>query len=213
MEFLPADIIALAQGHGDELPRAKLMAILTSTTCGEPCWHAREEVCRCSCGGRNHGCLANGGARPQRTAKIDGHRYKLSAVGLSETLTPLAQEMNGRQLRAVERPSFVIDGVDSDYSTTPPRKFTREEWLSARADSSPGRCFVSQYHYRWTATDTGAPARIKTSTAQQLAGWAELSGWKSERPGSVLLLWEIETWPAKPQIALVDKQTGLPLSS
>jgi len=55
---------------------------LTTQTCGEACWSAREEHCRCSCGGKNHGCLkVDGGTQPVRMAKIDGHRYKLHAVG------------------------------------------------------------------------------------------------------------------------------------
>ena len=55
-------------------------AILTGSTCGDACWHAREEICRCSCGGVNHGILNQGGERPQRTCKIKGHFYELVAV-------------------------------------------------------------------------------------------------------------------------------------
>lgn len=55
---------------------------LTETTCSEACWHAREEVCRCSCGGKNHGCLkVEGGTQPDRTAIVDGVRYVLKAFG------------------------------------------------------------------------------------------------------------------------------------
>lgn len=32
-------------------------SILTDATCGEACWTAKEELCKCSCGGHNHGCL------------------------------------------------------------------------------------------------------------------------------------------------------------
>jgi hypothetical protein len=57
--------------------------VLTDATCSEACWHAREEVCRCSCGGKNHGCLkAENGVQPIRTAKIDGVRYELRGVGV-----------------------------------------------------------------------------------------------------------------------------------
>ncbi len=57
-------------------------AILTEQTCGEACWHAREDVCRCSCGGKNHGCLRSAdGERPVRTCRIDGVRYELRGVG------------------------------------------------------------------------------------------------------------------------------------
>jgi hypothetical protein len=57
-------------------------AILTSTTCGEACWYARETICRCSCGGRNHGCLLEDAAeRPARTSRIHGFLYSLKAIG------------------------------------------------------------------------------------------------------------------------------------
>ena len=59
-----------------------IRAMYSDITCGEPCWHAKDSVCRCSCGGKNHGCLLVAGApAPLRTAKIDGARYELVRVG------------------------------------------------------------------------------------------------------------------------------------
>lgn len=59
-----------------------LISILTEATCGEACWSAREDICRCSCGGKNHGCLRDeNGVQPVRTAKIDGYMYELQGVG------------------------------------------------------------------------------------------------------------------------------------
>lgn len=59
-----------------------IIAFLSERTCGEACWEAREDVCRCSCNGKNHGCMRTpDGVRPTRTAKIDGYRYELKAVG------------------------------------------------------------------------------------------------------------------------------------
>lgn len=55
-------------------------AILTSATCGDGCWHARDIICRCSCFGKNHGILNQGGIQPGRTAKHDGELYELAAV-------------------------------------------------------------------------------------------------------------------------------------
>ncbi len=52
----------------------------TQSTCGEACWEAREDICRCSCGGKNHGILRKGGERPQRTRKMQQYRYTLQAV-------------------------------------------------------------------------------------------------------------------------------------
>ena len=56
-------------------------SILTDATCGEACWTAKEDVCKCSCGGHNHGCLNSPeGITPKRTCKIDGFRYELVAI-------------------------------------------------------------------------------------------------------------------------------------
>lgn len=68
-----------------------LVGILTDSTCGEACWTAKEEVCRCSCCGVNHGILRAGGARPERTCKMDGCRYVLKAIG--NGTEKLAQEI------------------------------------------------------------------------------------------------------------------------
>ena len=58
-----------------------LNGIFTDATCGDACWHAREDICRCSCGGRNHGILRSAkGTRPARTRRIRTDRYELAAV-------------------------------------------------------------------------------------------------------------------------------------
>lgn len=70
-----------------------LFAMITEATCGEACWSAREEECRCSCGGKNHG-INKTGERAERTAKIDGYRYKLVGVGKHRDLVKSASEYN-----------------------------------------------------------------------------------------------------------------------
>jgi hypothetical protein len=75
----------------------ELQIVLTETTCGVTCWTAKEDVCRCSCGGKNHGCsLTPDGVKPDRTAKIDGFRYILKAVGRhwQDGLTTQARVIN-----------------------------------------------------------------------------------------------------------------------
>jgi len=72
---------------------ASTVAFLTDTTCGEACWHAKEDICRCACGGKNHGILkfANG-EQPVRTCKISGRRYELLSVGTyKEVYTQMAE--------------------------------------------------------------------------------------------------------------------------
>lgn len=61
---------------------SSIAAFLTETTCGEACWQAHEDICRCSCGGKNHGCMRSADdIQPTRASKIDGYRYELKAVG------------------------------------------------------------------------------------------------------------------------------------
>lgn len=60
-----------------------MLAILTGHTCGEACWHAKEEVCKCSCGGANHGILNKGGSMPERVSKKYGQIYNL--VGIAQS--------------------------------------------------------------------------------------------------------------------------------
>lgn len=79
-----------------ELKERRLIAYLTEQTCGESCWHAREDICRCSCDGKNHGCLRDEGGtgtRPTRTSTIDGYKYELRAVG--KGVEKIAQQING----------------------------------------------------------------------------------------------------------------------
>jgi hypothetical protein len=63
-----------------ELATQLAYAVLTGSTCGDACWHAREEVCRCSCGGANHGILNRGGCQPVRNSKVSGEFFELVAV-------------------------------------------------------------------------------------------------------------------------------------
>lgn len=84
--------------------RPSLISILTDQTCGEACWHAREEICRCSCGGKNHGCLKAGeGEQPIRTCKIAGERYELHAIGWHRELYKDAEAMNEKGFRSIDR--------------------------------------------------------------------------------------------------------------
>lgn len=77
--------------------RAGLVSFLTGSTCGDNCWHAREEVCRCSCGGANHGCLLAAGAeQPARTARIDGELMQLAAVGHYSEMCSQADQIHWR---------------------------------------------------------------------------------------------------------------------
>ena len=84
-----------------------ILSILTGATCGDNCWHAREEVCRCSCGGVNHGCLLEEGKeRPARTCRIQGEDYTLVAVGLLNEIYPKAKALNGQVWKDVSKHQY-----------------------------------------------------------------------------------------------------------
>jgi len=129
-----------------------IVAFLSEATCGEACWEAREDVCRCSCGGKNHGCMRTAdGTRPKRTAKIDSHRYELKAVG-------------GPELHAEAQ---AINKAAGPYRVDP----------VTYSDGSKG-----QYTYHYRETDTGAPARLKPATKDQVARWPELAAYRENLP-------------------------------
>lgn len=75
-------------------PIPSLYAVLTNATCGAACWEAREEICRCSCGGKNHGIMRHGGEQPQRTCRIDGRWYTLAAIGTWSEIRHAAHKYN-----------------------------------------------------------------------------------------------------------------------
>lgn len=160
-----------------------IIAYLTERTCGEACWHAKDEVCHCSCYGKNHGCLRNkNGVKPDRHARIDGIVYKLEGVG--DVYDDARRINQSAGYKAIEKPS----------------KFT----------TSDGVELYSQYYYCWSVTDKEAPARVKNATTTQIKNWPELAAWRdgNKRPS---LLWVRIEFPEKPKELRVSKQTGLPL--
>ncbi len=100
-----------------------IIALVTGSTCGDSCWSAREEICRCSCGGANHGCLEvdSDGTRPQRTCRIQNHVYRLIVVGEYLHLETLASRIfqhcreNDIAIRAIgngqSKYRYVMDNV------------------------------------------------------------------------------------------------------
>jgi len=158
-----------------------LTTILTEQTCGDACWHAKEDVCRCSCGGKNHGCLRTAnGEQPIRTAKIDGERYKLVAVGNRSDLCKTGIKIN--QAAGYKQ-------LDKPYYSESLNEYT-------------------QYYYCWSLTDAGAPARLKSATKSQIEKWPELAAFREKF--DAYLLWQRETMPEKLSQLRVDSN-GLPL--
>lgn len=76
--------------------------ILTGTTCGLPCWYAREEVCRCSCGGANHSIMtAEGATQPERQRKVRSVVYRLVAVTTYSEASDMVRDDYGSWLKKV----------------------------------------------------------------------------------------------------------------
>ena len=70
-------------------------AALTDQTCGEACWAAREDVCRCSCSGLNHGIhRVEGADQPTRTRRIQGTTYRLYAVADRDVASEIEAAVN-----------------------------------------------------------------------------------------------------------------------
>jgi len=125
-------------------------AVFTDHTCGEACWEAREDTCRCCCGGENHGCMRSpDGIRPTRTAKIDGLRYVLKATAVS-----------GHR--------------SSDHVLLVARSAVYDE--AQRLNEAHG----GQTHWRsWDTNVKRAPARIRNAGKDQLARWPELASYRA----------------------------------
>ena len=164
-----------------------LLSYLTEQTCGDACWHAKEDVCRCSCGGKNHGVLrTKDGDQPVRTAKIDGVRYELRATGKRQELYSDAKQINtllndgSKRYRRIERPITCSDGSKM------------------------------QYKYTWKETDPHAPARLKYPTKAQLAKWPEMSAYRDLEPWDlrdISILWVRCDMPNQPtEPILTDDQ-------
>lgn len=127
-----------------------LVAVFTEATCGEACWEAREDLCRCSCFGRNHGVMRTAdGTRPQRTAKIAGLRYVLKATAPDCRVT-----------------------VETDQSKIAAHDGLYDEHKRLHLKYHPDR------HYRvWDMNCRGAVARIKNASKSQL-NWQELTSYR-----------------------------------
>ena len=122
---------------------AYVHAILSDITCGEACWCAKEDICRCSCGGKNHGILrTENGTQPVRTAKIDGYRYELLAVGDRSELWPEVERLlkelpvKSRQ-KATETLTYTYHWTETDKGSPIRMKYATpiqvEHWIELTA--------------------------------------------------------------------------------
>lgn len=159
----------MSELNQEQVRKIPIMSILTGATCGAMCWEAREEICRCSCGGKNHGCLITpDGVQPERSSKINGHQYVLKSVG--ERLYSEAREIN-RASGPYRTETVTLTNYDDDGNKV----------LKTVPD---------YYKYYWSETQAGAPARLKPASKAQLDSWPELAAYRDcRRLTTVYLLW------------------------
>lgn len=83
-----------------------MIGLFAMTACGPACWEARDDICRCSCGGANHGCHRNKGNDPRNGLKrqkvYEGFIWELSKVSAIEEMEGIASpERLGREAQAM----------------------------------------------------------------------------------------------------------------
>ncbi len=89
-------ILEKTLGNLTRLETANVIAFFTDQTCGENCWNAKEDICRCECGGKNHGIHLRG-ENAVRACKIAGRRYELVAVGTHSELMDEGARLTAEQ--------------------------------------------------------------------------------------------------------------------
>jgi len=147
------------------LRTAQLVAVLTDTTCGESCWNAREDVCRCECGGRNHGIHLRG-ENAVRACRINGYRYELVSVGNHRDLLTEGARLTAEQ--------WLADG-----------KTKKREYFGDPSDQIP--CERSDFFWNDKGTEKpkhyiemhelkggGSLYAVKLATMAQCLKWKEL---------------------------------------
>jgi hypothetical protein len=131
-----------------------ILAFLSAATCGLGCWEAREEICKCSCGGKNHGIRRRDkSAIPERVCKIDGRPFRLAGIGKHKDLYSDAAEALAAFL--------VSAGIETEASayTLENGQRSAKGWL--------------QYRVK----EKGCAVRLKYATLSQLQKWPELQAY------------------------------------
>lgn len=135
----------------------------TNHTCGPACWEAKDDVCRCECGGKNHGCLRSpDGVRPIRRSKIDGLMYELDAVGQHKICADkLLKELPPRKVMKVnDQLTYTYHWGETDpgspYRVKCATKIQIAKWpeLAAYRDLSQTELYFKPVRLRWKLTNS-----------------------------------------------------------
>jgi len=149
-----------------------MIGVYSDITCGEACWSAKEEICKCSCSGKNHGILLKkDGSRPIRSSKIRGYMYELKRIGGYTELHRQAENLNK------EAGPYRVE----KYKTSVYDEVTKEVKYVDR-----------EYSHYYTYTDKGTPHTVKSATPQQIEKWIELIEYKkNHNTPYIYLLWSL----------------------
>jgi len=138
----------------DRMRTAKLIAFFSDITCGENCWNAKEEVCRCECGGKNHGIHLRG-ENAVRACRIDGRRYELVEVGFRPDLLKRTEQL----IRDAEVASGKLQLRDGEYYD----------------QGYDGNWFKSSYIHPSKYQGHGSQYVLKYASQSQCLKWNELA--------------------------------------
>ena len=128
-----------------------MIGLLTEATCGEACWAAREDICRCSCDGKNHGITRTAnGETPTRTRRVKAHRYQLLAVESPGGEYPMQTMRPIEDLQRSVNGAAHAAGLFDRYASTWPHQ---PAW----------------------------PAIVNTASHSAVKGWPELAAWRGAR--------------------------------
>jgi len=150
--------------------------LLLGHTCGEACWHAREDVCRCSCGGRNHGCLRDGNTQPDRVCRKGQYIYKL--------LTVVSEDEGGQSGY-----NAACHTVDAFIARAWPDGNPSQPMIDYSTGKQAVRPDGRLYFYSPRADDKGIPAFARTASESQRR-WPEATGY-TEAPILVWARWDL----------------------
>jgi len=137
------------------LPQQTLIqALITEQTCGDACWHAKDEICHCSCGGRNHGCMrTKDGEQPQRTRKIKGSMYQLVTI---------EQDIKDSCIAERTHPIYQLERTIDDNAISA-GLFEHHELKGCKS---------------WC--DKPLPVYVKSANQSEIERWPELSQWRDK---------------------------------
>jgi hypothetical protein len=163
------------------IPKMTLTEILiTEQTCGDACWHAKEDVCHCSCGGKNHGCLrTEDGEQPTRTRKIKNNMYQLVVVEpikenacIAETTQPIYK------LERTIDDNAIKAGLFEYYELKGCKSFCQKP----------------------------LPVYVKSASDSEIKRWPELSQWRNKTELELIIHKPLTVWVRIDLLNLVPDQ-------